>query len=86
MMRSGEASGSGNVIEAPMPGVVRTVTAQPGQTVSKGDKLAVLEAMKMEHALLAVRDGTIAAVLVAEGDQVLAGAALIQLVEEESQA
>ena len=85
LMRSGEASGSGNVIEAPMPGVVRTVTAQPGQTVSEGDKLAVLEAMKMEHALLAVRDGTIAAVLVAEGDQVLAGAALIQLVEEESQ-
>ncbi|KAG1715394.1 Methylcrotonoyl-CoA carboxylase subunit alpha, mitochondrial [Nymphon striatum] len=74
----GSAAGAGgNVIEAPMPGLVRSVHAVVGDTVSAGDKLAVLEAMKMEHALLAPRDGVVAEVLSAAGDQVEAGAALI---------
>ncbi len=77
--RAAGAQGDGNLIEAPMPGLVRSVTAKVGQTVSQGDKLAVLEAMKMEHALLAARDGVIAEVLAAAGDQVEAGAALIRL-------
>lgn len=74
-------AGDGNLIEAPMPGLVKGVFAKAGQSVSAGDRLAILEAMKMEHALLAVRDGVVAEVLVAEGDQVEAGAALIQLEE-----
>ncbi len=74
----------GNVIEAPMPGLVKGVLAQAGQTVRKGDRLAVLEAMKMEHALLAGRDGVVAEVLVGDGDQVSAGAALIRLEEEDT--
>ena len=74
-------AGDGNLIEAPMPGLVKGVFAKAGQAVSAGDRLAILEAMKMEHALLAVRDGVVAEVLVAEGDQVEAGAALIQLEE-----
>ncbi len=73
------AAGDGNVIEAPMPGLVRAVFAKPGDTVAAGDRLAVLEAMKMEHALLAARDGTVAEVLAQVGDQVTAGAALIRL-------
>ncbi|MBB96210.1 MAG: 3-methylcrotonyl-CoA carboxylase [Rhodobacteraceae bacterium] len=77
--RSGAASGDGSLIEAPMPGLVKAVTAQAGQAVAEGDRLAVLEAMKMEHALLAARDGVVAEVLVAEGDQVEGGAALIRL-------
>jgi 3-methylcrotonyl-CoA carboxylase alpha subunit len=64
-----------------MPGLVKAVTAKAGQAVTAGDKLAVLEAMKMEHALLAARDGVIAEVLISEGDQVEAGAALIRLEE-----
>jgi 3-methylcrotonyl-CoA carboxylase alpha subunit len=77
--RAAAAAGGGNVIEAPMPGLVRSLLAEPGQAVAAGDRLAVLEAMKMEHALTAPRDGTVAEVLVAEGAQVEAGAALIRL-------
>ncbi|GFE51293.1 3-methylcrotonyl-CoA carboxylase subunit alpha [Roseobacter cerasinus] len=76
------AAGDGNLIEAPMPGLVKAVDAVPGQAVSQGDRLAVLEAMKMEHSLLAARDGVVAEVLAAAGDQVEAGAALIRLEAE----
>ena len=71
--------GDGNVIEAPMPGLVKAVLVEPGAAVSKGDRLAILEAMKMEHALLAARDGTVIDVLAIEGDQVTAGAAIVRL-------
>ena len=69
-----------------MPGLVRDVFATVGQEVKSGDRLAVLEAMKMEHALVAVRDGVVAEVLVAAGDQVDAGAVLIRLEEPEDAA
>ncbi len=76
------AVAGGNLIDAPMPGLVKAVFAEPGQKVSAGDRLAVLEAMKMEHALAAPRDGVIADVLVKAGDQVEAGAALVRLKDE----
>lgn len=76
------AVGDGNVIEAPMPGLVKAMFARQGDIVAKGDRLAVLEAMKMEHSLLAARDGTVAEVLAAVGDQVTAGAALVRLEDE----
>ena len=78
------AAGDGNLIEAPMPGLVKAVFAKAGQRVAKGDRLAILEAMKMEHALLAARDGVVAEVLAATGDQVSAGAALVRLEEAET--
>jgi len=74
-------AGDGNLIEAPMPGLVKAVFAKQGGQVAQGDKLAILEAMKMEHALLAARDGVVAEVLVKQGDQVEAGAALVRLEE-----
>ncbi len=80
--RDSSAGGDGNVIEAPMPGLVKAVFATPGQSVAEGDRLAILEAMKMEHSLLAARDGTVAEVLAEAGAQVEAGAALIRLEEE----
>ncbi|WP_415402562.1 acetyl/propionyl/methylcrotonyl-CoA carboxylase subunit alpha [Tateyamaria sp. SN3-11] len=76
------ATGNGNVIEAPMPGLVKAVFVEPGAQVAKGDRLAVLEAMKMEHALLAARDGVVAEVLAGPGDQVTAGAALVRLEDD----
>ncbi len=82
LARGADDAVAGNVIEAPMPGLVREIMATVGQVVRKGDRLAVLEAMKMEHAMLAERDGTVAEVLAAAGDQVAAGAALIRLEEE----
>jgi len=82
LARDAMKGGDVDLIEAPMPGLVKAVLAQPGQRVSEGDRLAVLEAMKMEHSLLAARDGTVEAVLVEEGAQVEAGAALIKLADE----
>ncbi|WP_299939094.1 pyruvate carboxylase [uncultured Nitratireductor sp.] len=55
---------------APMPGVVSTLAVSPGQTVKSGDVILSIEAMKMETALHAERDGTIAEVLVKAGDQI----------------
>ncbi|KMW56507.1 Methylcrotonyl-CoA carboxylase biotin-containing subunit [Candidatus Rhodobacter oscarellae] len=80
---AGDAAG-GDVIEAPMPGLVKAVFVEAGQEVRRGDRLAVLEAMKMEHTLTAPRDGDVSEVLVATGAQVEAGAALIQLTEDDA--
>ena len=68
-----------------MPGRVVSVHCAAGEAVSAGDRLAVLEAMKMEHTLVAPRDGVVAELLVAAGDQVEAGAALVRLEEEEEE-
>jgi 3-methylcrotonyl-CoA carboxylase alpha subunit len=84
LSREDQSSAAANVIDAPMPGLVKMVAAVPGQSVQKGDRLAVLEAMKMEHALLAAVDGTVAEVLVEEGAQVTAGAPLIRLEETDT--
>ena len=82
LARAAGAHGDGNIVEAPMPGLVRAIDAEVGQNVTKGDRLAVLEAMKMEHSLLAARDGVVAEVLAQPGDQVEAGAALVRLEAE----
>ena len=80
--RAAGAAGDGNLIEAPMPGLVKAVFAEAGAAVKEGDRLAILEAMKMEHSLLAARDGVVAEVLAQAGDQVEAGAALVRLEED----
>ena len=74
---------AGNVIEAPMPGAIRAVFSKAGQAVKVGDRLVVLEAMKMEHVLAAPRDGVIKEVLVSEGDQVAIGAPLVLMHDNE---
>jgi len=76
-----EAGGGGGLVVAPMPGLVKAVFVKPGDAVAAGDRLAVLEAMKMEHSLTAGREGVVAEVLVGAGAQVEAGAALIRLEE-----
>lgn len=83
LAREANAGAAGNATLSPMPGLVKAVFVAPGQAVAAGDRLAVLEAMKMEHTLTAARDGVVAEVLVAPGSQVEAGAALILLAEEE---
>jgi len=64
-------------LHAPLPGSVRRVTVSEGDTVSQGDLLIVLEAMKMEHSIRAPHDGMVASVLVRDGEQVDAGAVLV---------
>ncbi len=80
LAQAGEA-GDGGGLTAPMPGKVVALLASVGQSVSKGQPLAVIEAMKMEHTLHAPRDGVVAALLYAVGDQVAEGGALLQLAD-----
>ncbi|MGP3696166.1 acetyl/propionyl/methylcrotonyl-CoA carboxylase subunit alpha [Rhodobacter sp. NSM] len=77
--RGVEEAGQGGLTLSPMPGLVREVAVRAGEQVAKGDRLAVIEAMKMEHVLTAARDGTVAEVLVEAGAQVEAGAPLVRL-------
>jgi 3-methylcrotonyl-CoA carboxylase alpha subunit len=79
----GGAEAGGALITAPMPGLLKTVHVAAGETVEKGQRLAVLEAMKMEYTLTAARDGVVAELLCAAGAQVEAGAPLIRLEEDE---
>ncbi|MCQ4631297.1 acetyl/propionyl/methylcrotonyl-CoA carboxylase subunit alpha [Shinella sp. CPCC 100929] len=80
----GEATAGGDRLSAPMPGLVRIVSAEPGARVAKGDALVTMEAMKMELVLAAPRDGVVATVPVAVGDQVAEGALLLSLEPEEA--
>jgi pyruvate carboxylase len=61
---------NGAHLGAPMPGVISRVFVNQGQTIKAGDVLLSIEAMKMETALHAEKDGTIAEVLVRAGDQI----------------
>jgi 3-methylcrotonyl-CoA carboxylase alpha subunit len=80
---SGEGDGhGGDAVRAPINGKVAKVFVREGQAVAKGERIAVVEAMKMEHVLHVGRDGTIAKIAVKEGQQVNQGALVAELVEE----
>ena len=66
-------------LRAPMPGKVLAVSVRVGQRVAAGERLAMLEAMKMEHMLSAPADARVTAVHVRDGDQVERHAVLIEL-------
>lgn len=66
-------------MSAPMPGVVTKILVTPNQEVTKGTALVILEAMKMEHQILASRDGTVSAIRCREGELVQPGNDLIEL-------
>jgi 3-methylcrotonyl-CoA carboxylase alpha subunit len=74
--------GGGNAIISPMPGKILDVRVKVGDTVTKGDKLIVMEAMKMEMSLEAPRDGVIEAIDCAIDDLVSDGAVLLSLETE----
>ncbi len=64
---------------APMPGVVVAVAVKSGDAVTRGARLMVIEAMKMEHAIIAPADGTVQAVRFAVGDKVREGEEVIEM-------
>ena len=66
---------------APMPGLVLKILIAKGDVVTKGTPLIVLEAMKMEHQILAAHDGTVSAVNCREGELVQPGLELVELSE-----
>ena len=77
---------AGDAVRAPINGKVARVFVKAGDAISKGDRLAVVEAMKMEHVLLAVRDGVVAGVAVTEGQQVTQGTLLVNLEPQTAEA
>jgi 3-methylcrotonyl-CoA carboxylase alpha subunit len=77
--RDAVAGASDGRINAPMPGRVLAVDVAAGQVVAAGDRLLVLEAMKMEHRITARAAGTISAVHIAAGDQVADGMLLVEI-------
>ncbi len=76
--RMAEAPGG---LVAPMPGLVRRIVAKAGKSVARGDVILILEAMKMEHAIRAPREGTLVKIFHVEGDRVEAGAVLAEIRE-----
>ena len=78
--------GTGNGVLAPMPGTLIALDIAIGDAVTEGQRLCVLEAMKMEHALKAPRDGVVVSVGAAVGAQVAAGDPLVTLGEAGSDA
>ena len=73
------AATGGAPVKAPLPGTVLAIHVKVGDTVKASDVVVLLEAMKMENAIHAGRDGRVASVNVAQGDSVLEGTALITL-------
>ncbi len=83
LAHAGEAAAEGGRLTAPMPGKVVSFAVQAGDAVTKGQPLAVMEAMKMEHTIAAPVDGVVQELLYAPGDQVAEGAELLKLVAAE---
>lgn len=77
-----DTEGPGTIV-APMPGKILELKVAEGDTVSKGDPLLVMEAMKMEQTITAPRDGTVATIGAAAGDQVGDGSVLIVIEDAE---
>ena len=72
-------AGAGKAVTSPLPGVIIEVSVKEGQAVKAGQKVAVIEAMKMENEIQASADGTVTAVLVNKGDSVLEGAEIVKI-------
>jgi 3-methylcrotonyl-CoA carboxylase alpha subunit len=81
LSRASESGAEGGRLTAPMPGKVVSIAVRSGDAVRKGQPLAVMEAMKMEHTIAAPADGVVAEVLYAPGDQVAEGAELLRLAQ-----
>ncbi len=79
--QAGEGSAEAGRLTAPMPGKVIAFLVAAGDSVTQGQALAVMEAMKMEHTLHAPRDGVVAELLYAVGDQVAEGGELLRLAD-----
>ena len=79
LAHAGDAQAEGGRLTAPMPGKVVSFAVKAGDRVKRGQALAVLDAMKMEHTIAAPSDGVVGELLYAPGDQVGEGAALLTL-------
>mgnify|MGYP000887720659 CR=1 FL=1 len=71
------SSGAETVITSPLPGVILDVNVKEGDMVKRGQKLMILEAMKMENVIESSADGKVISIKANKGDSVLEGASLI---------
>ena len=69
---------------SPMPGLLVDVAVQPGQAIRAGERLATIEAMKMENILVAIRDGVVAKVLAAKGESLAVDQVIIEFERSEA--
>ena len=83
LLHAGEAPAEVGRLTAPMPGKVVSFAVKAGDRVQRGQALAVMDAMKMEHTIAAPIDGVVEELLYAPGDQVVEGAELLKLVIQE---
>ena len=67
------------VVKSPLPGIIISIDVKEGQAVKRGQKVAVIEAMKMENDILAECNGTITAIHAGKGDSVLEGADIVTI-------
>ena len=72
-------AGPGKLIQSPLPGIIISIDVKEGQAVKRGQKVAVIEAMKMENDILAECDGTVTAIHARKGDSVLEGADIVTI-------
>ena len=72
-------AGGGKTIHSPLPGIIISIDVKEGQAVKRGQKVAVIEAMKMENDILAECDGTVTAIHARKGDSVLEGADIVSI-------
>ncbi|WP_299218182.1 acetyl/propionyl/methylcrotonyl-CoA carboxylase subunit alpha [uncultured Psychrobacter sp.] len=86
MAHVGEESAAVGSLKSPMPGQVVAFKVKVGDTVKKGEPLAVIEAMKIEHTITAPTDGVVAELLFAAGDSVADGDELLRIDTEASEA
>ena len=77
--KESSVTGGGKTVSSPLPGVVLSITVKEGQNVQRGQKMAVVEAMKMENDILAPVDGVVSTVYVSVGESVLEGAKLLTI-------
>jgi 3-methylcrotonyl-CoA carboxylase alpha subunit len=78
-LQQADNSAAAGRLTAPMPGKIVSFAVNSGDVVKAGQTLAVMEAMKMEHTIAAPKDGTVAELFYAPGDQVAEGAELLTL-------
>jgi biotin carboxyl carrier protein len=77
IVRPQQANVGPGALHSPLPGIVLEITCKVGDTIKKGQKLLILEAMKMENIINADRDGVVKEIKVNKGDSVLEGADLV---------
>ena len=77
VVKPAAASSGKSGVKSPLPGVILSIDCKVGDVVKRGQKILVLEAMKMENTINADRDGKIVEIKVNKGDSVLEGADLV---------